>query len=134
MADKSESILDEVFKNLKLDDAITQAILKTMGKETQDKMMDGVMNYLTSVEGNSYYDKKTVLQNLFQNSIREQVQKTMHEVVAADFHAQFAHVADELLEVFNLLIAADCAMYDAVVGDVAFDYGELKAERRDTIL
>ena len=82
--DKSENMMTDIFKNLKLDDAFTQAILTTMTEETKEKMLEGIMSYLTSVEGDSYYNKKTVLQNLFEGAIRDPLRTTLHQVVAND--------------------------------------------------
>jgi len=98
--DKSSNVLENVFKNLELDDVITQAILKTMSEEAKEKMMQGIMTYLTKVEGDSYYNKKTVLENIFNNSIRDQVSKTMHEVVAAD-----TRISDKCREIAEKSIA-----------------------------
>jgi hypothetical protein len=82
--DKFQIKLQDIFKNLKFDEIINQAVLNSLTDEARDKMMEKIIEYLTSVEGDSYYNKKTVIENLFNDSIREPVRKTMQEVVSSD--------------------------------------------------
>lgn len=82
--ESSKTTLQDVFKNLKFDDIINQALINTLTEDAKNSMMENIMSYLTSVEGNSYYNKKTVLQNIFEGSIRDPIRKTMHEVVSTD--------------------------------------------------
>lgn len=77
-----EKILDKILKNLNMDEIVTSALMSALTDEARDKLVEGIMSYLSSSTGG--YSSKTVIQEAFNNAIRSTIQEKMHEIVSKD--------------------------------------------------
>jgi 2-hydroxy-3-keto-5-methylthiopentenyl-1-phosphate phosphatase len=85
MGEKEETstkILDEIFSKLDLKSLIDTAIFEALTKEAKDKLVQGILEYLSEETGR--WDKKTRIQQHFEESITPIVKQKMTEIISND--------------------------------------------------
>jgi uncharacterized membrane-anchored protein YjiN (DUF445 family) len=63
---------------------LTQAILEGISEDEKSNIVAQAVVYLTKPQGNSYYDKKTPLQQAFESSMHTYVHKVVREFIEKD--------------------------------------------------
>ncbi len=77
-----ERILDQIFKKLDLKPLIDSAIIQALTDEAKDKLIKGIMSYLSKSTGS--YSNETHLQAAFNDSIHTVVREQMGKLIDND--------------------------------------------------
>lgn len=77
-----EKILDSILKELNLEAVVDAAIFSALTKEAKDKLVEGILKYLSSSSGS--FTSKTVIQDAFEQALRQPIYKKMSEIIEAD--------------------------------------------------